>query len=163
MSSALPMLDYETCLDVVFDDDDAVIIEPVDAEDLARMNREMFSVGVAGIPSDYRNFLRETNGLIWDSITFYGTKRLRFEEEDFYVPDVLEASERAPTWIRGEGRLVIGRTDSAVFAHDIKAGYVVLDSTDGEVLEAYASFQDLFTAQVAAEVEAMEAVTMLKA
>lgn len=107
--------------------------------------------GHPALPADYAEFLRLSDGIVWNGMTLYGTPMIVREYHGQEFPDILEANRRLKRRRPDLGdRLLLGGMDDDIHVYDPADGrYYVLDRMGMDEMEDYDDFAGLFAAIVA--------------
>ncbi|MCP4394734.1 MAG: hypothetical protein GY804_10785 [Alphaproteobacteria bacterium] len=99
-------------------DDNAVTFNKVSEKEIDFTNSFLTSNKFANIPEEYAIILRETDGLCWNGIEFYGTSPQLREAHDYTLPSLVDINS---SFIRKEileNRLILGAAAEEVFVYD---------------------------------------------
>lgn len=120
----------------------AVSFPGASAFDLRRANETLARLRFPAIPEGYARFLNTANGLVWNSIEFYGTRS--YPRDGYVLPGLEQANADLATLSDLSGLLVIGMSGEDVFTYRTRNGhYDVRDLVDLDVVERYDSFEAL--------------------
>lgn len=99
------------------------------------------------IPSDYKNFLMFTNGLIMPPVELYGTENVERAKYNYKFPNIIEVNK---IFIDNKNPLIKNRLMLGTFAFDILIFdgndnlYKILNRFNFETIETFKSFNELF-------------------
>lgn len=99
------------------------------------------------IPSDYKNFLMFTNGLIMPPVELYGTENVERAKYNYKFPNIIEVNK---IFIDNKNPLMKNRLMLGTFAFDILIFdgndnlYKILNRFNFETIETFKSFNELF-------------------
>lgn len=108
-----------------------VTFEPASDEDIEHVEAELTTRGFANIPSDYKVFLKLTNGLTYNGIEFFGTSPHYRPEKDYTFPDIISESKQYINYDFFTQKIIIGRISENILLYDKKNDYYgIVDRTN---------------------------------
>lgn len=99
----------------------------------------------APIPLQYATFLKETDGLLWNGVEFFGTRAVERDHLGYIFPGLIEANMELLNYDVMRGSLLLGRASEEIFvysSHDRE--YLILDRTDFTANARCSTFQEIF-------------------
>ena len=126
----------------------AALFPPAEPRRIAEMETGLVRAGRLRerLPEDFRRFLQETDGLIWNGIEIFGTREIYRDESDYTFPSMIGVNAALAESPGLVDVLVIGRSDDDIYCWSRPAGeYQIRDRTDGAVLERFPSLVALIT------------------
>ena len=95
------------------------------------------------LPQDYIALLKETDGLVWNGIEFYGTRANDRENLGYTLPGLIEANLDFANIPMMRGKLLLGRASEELFVYDTAdMKYHILDRLDFQVSCSFATFAE---------------------
>ena len=95
------------------------------------------------LPSEYQNFLKETNGLYWGGIEFFGTDITR--KENGCITDLVTQNTFYQKLNKKGSPLFLGRSDEENFLYDsAEKKYLIVDEFSKEVAKDFSLFEQMF-------------------
>lgn len=151
-----------SAFDRLQDDEDALFVSPLEEDELDALHEEMSDAGLARLPDAYIAFLRQTNGMSWNGVEFFGSEEVYDEEEDYTLIDLITANEEMAE-IKDLGELlVVGQGDEEVYAYDPESErFLILDRIDLAEMGSFASFNALFEDVIGGLYEGIDALDSL--
>ncbi len=105
-----------------------VFFEPAVERNLNKINIELTNRNFAPIPDEYRNFLKLTDGLIFNGIEFYGCMPHYREEKEYTFPNLITVNEYYLSYDYFIRKLVIGRiSENLLLYNDAEKVYTITD------------------------------------
>lgn len=121
---------------------------PCTANDLEKLKQTSLRDLGYGIPAEYACFLADTNGLVWNGLSIYGSKSMPLNGlPDYSVEGFVDANRHYRSLRRGDPMqdyIVFGEDSVVFFAYHIPPGvYEVITIVGMTALETYMSFDEL--------------------
>lgn len=124
--------------------DIAVTFSPADDRSLKFAITMLSSHGFISIPEEYINFLKITNGLIWNGLELYGTKGYDRENKNYSLPGIIDINLDFMGIDGLSGKLILGRASEELLVYSGKDNrYQCVDRTDFLVTQVAPSFSEL--------------------
>ena len=124
----------------------ALIIQPAKLFEIDRCNNDLKSIGVAPLPAEYIEFLREVaNGLAWNGFEFFGTYKVTVKKSGFVLKDIVYFNQYYHESKYGlKDMIVLGRFDDDMYVYNtVDKVYQSLDRLTLMEIETYETFEDL--------------------
>ena len=100
------------------------------------------SMGLA-LPSEYQNFLKETNGLYWGGLEFFGTEVT--QKDGGCITDLATQNTFYQKLNKKGAPLFLGRSDEENFLYDAQQKkYLIVDEFSKEEAKAFSLFEQMF-------------------
>ena len=134
-------------IDIVNEDDGAMIPRPASEEDLGQCHNELTELGLEPLPQGYIDFLKKNNGLAWNGIEFYSTDQVVEADNPggYRLMDLVTMNDEFNDRYELDEKVLLGRADEDYYTYNIETKkYEVLDLTDREVMDEFDTFEDLF-------------------
>lgn len=130
----------------------ALMASPASSEQVAACRHAMALAELLPLPQGYVAFLQKHDGFAWNGIEFYGTQEQPDADSDYFLIDIVRANTDFADYETGLAHCVfLGRSDEDIFVYNTRnRRYEVLDRTGRDVMEDYASFEELFAGEVGA-------------
>ena len=137
-------------LNILVDNDGAMIVRPASTDDLAQCQKDMAEMGFAVVPQEYLDFLSKLNGFAWNGIEFFSTDQVTDLETGYMLGDIVSANETFADCNEGcEHCVQLGRADEDLFVYNTEnSRFEVLDMSGRDVMEEHESFESLFVSVV---------------
>lgn len=123
---------------------------PCSEDELAVLKRRSESELGATLPEGYCEFLRQTDGLAWNGVHIYGSRRAPLAGHEGgevmgLIEENLEWREMLADIAEYEHLLVLGFSDLDHYVYDLRTGqYVVKAGGSSDVFARYKTFEELF-------------------
>ena len=134
-------------IDILNEDDGAMIPRPASPEDLARCHKDLIDLGLEPLPQGYTDFLKKNNGLAWNGIEFYSTDQVveAANPDGYKLMDLVTMNDEFNDRYELDEKVLLGRADDDYYTYNIETGkYEVLEFTSREVMDEFDTFEDLF-------------------
>jgi len=134
-------------IDILNEDDGAMIPRPASEEDIARCQRDLVKLGLEPLPRGYIDFLKKNNGLAWNGIVFYSTDQVTEADNPhgFRIMDLAAMNDEFNERYELDEKVLLGRADEDYYTYDIETKrYEALELESRELWEEFNSFEDLF-------------------
>ena len=147
------MKTIDDVLNVVTEDEGAMIFRPASAEDLKICQKDMAEMEFPPIPQGYADFLSKLNGFAWNGIEFFSTDQVTDPETDYMLNDIVSANEDFAEFnedfLDVENYVYLGRSDMDLYVYNVTNGnYEVLDDVGRDVMEDFETFEAMFAGVV---------------
>ena len=124
--------------------DIAVTFEPADERAIKFAGAMLTSHGVIPIPEEYIDFLKITDGLVWNGMELYGTKAYDRESKGYSLPGIIDANMDFMGIDALAGKMILGRASEELLVYSGKDNrYQCVDRTDFMVTQVAPSFSEL--------------------
>ena len=125
--------------------DIALTFEGADVRSVKFASTMLKNNGFSEIPAEYADFLKITNGLVWNGIEFYGSKGYDREGKDYSFPGIVDVNMDFNGFDALEGKLIIGRAPEELLVYAAKDNrWQCVDRNDFTVVQVAPSFKELF-------------------
>ena len=122
----------------------ALIVPPAYDDNIEKCNMDLRNIGLQGLPNEYAQFLKMSNGLAWNGFEFFGTFGVRKKSTGYILRDIVGFNENIEdmTGMKSNGCvLVLGRFDEDVYVyHYVEKEYRILDSLTFMIVEQFKDF-----------------------
>jgi hypothetical protein len=138
-------------MDILEEDDGAMIPRPATDEDVADCNEELIELGLEPLPQGHIDFLKKFNGLAWNGIEFYSTYQISEEgnPDGFKLMDLVTQNDEFNDRYELDEKVLLGRADEDYYTYNIETKkYEALELESREVWDEFDTFEDLFFTQV---------------
>jgi hypothetical protein len=135
-------------IDILNEDDGALIARPATDEDIAECNDDLAELGLEPLPQGYIDFLKKYNGLGWNGILFYSTYRITEagNPDGFCLMDLVTMNDEFNNFYELDEKVLLGRADEDYFSYNIETKkYEALELESREAWEEFDTFEDLFS------------------
>ena len=111
-------------------------------KDLKQAAKNLESMGLT-LPSEYQNFLKETNGLYWGGLEFFGTDAV--QKDTGCITDLATQNKFYQKLNKTKSPLFLGRSDEENFLYDVSTRkYLIVDEFSKEVAKTFSLFEQMF-------------------
>jgi len=140
-------------IDILNEDDGAMIPRPASEKDIARCQRDLTKLGLELLPQGYIDFLKKNNGFAWNGIVFYSTDQVtevgssdcQDNPNGFRIMDLAAMNDEFNERYELDEKVLLGRADEDYYTYDIETKkYEALELESREPWEEFTSFEDLF-------------------
>jgi hypothetical protein len=140
-------------IDILNEDDGAMIPRPASEKDIARCQRDLTKLGLELLPQGYIDFLKKNNGFAWNGIVFYSTDQVtevgssgcQNNPNSFRIMDLAAMNDEFNERYELDEKVLLGRADEDYYTYDIETKrYEALELESREPWEEFNSFEDLF-------------------
>jgi hypothetical protein len=134
-------------IDILDEDDGAMIPRPASDEDITGCNKDLIELGLEPLPQGYIDFLKKNNGLAWNGIIFYSTDIVTEADNptSFKLMDLVTMNDEFNDRYELDEKVLLGRMDEEYFTYNIETKkYEVLELESREIWEQFDNFEDLF-------------------
>jgi hypothetical protein len=134
-------------IDIVNEDDGAMIPRPASDEDIVECNKNLIDLGLEPLPQGYIDFLKKNNGLAWNGIEFYSTDQVTEagNPNGFRLMDLVTMNDEFNERYELDDKVLLGRADEDYYTYNIQTKkYEALELESREVWEECNTFEDLF-------------------
>ena len=121
---------------------------PADEEQITKLQQEAQEKLLTDVPAEYLDFLRQTNGLVWDNLIIYASQESPIVHQDEgFIEGFVESNLAARDVEDCEDLLIFGSSgDIDLYVKRISSGqYQILDYTSLSVTKAVIGFDALIT------------------
>ena len=95
------------------------------------------------LPNEYTDFLKETNGLYWAGLEFFGTSVTK--KDGAVITDLVTQNDLYQKLCGNDSPLFLGRSDEENFLYDTKERtYLIVDEFSKEVAKSFPLFEQMF-------------------
>lgn len=95
------------------------------------------------LPNEYSDFLKETNGLYWASLEFFGSAMTK--KDGVVITDLTTQNDLYQKLNGNDSPLFLGRSDEENFLYDSKEKtYLIVDEFSKEVAKSFPLFEQMF-------------------
>ncbi len=109
----------------------ARVFKPVSEDDLRILRMTMAKDKMLPIPSDYLQFLKLTDGLMYNGLRFWGAKDHEREQNGYTYPSLLSVNKDFLMRNRRNDILIIGEKDEDLLIYSpAEKVYQIMDKTD---------------------------------
>ena len=116
------------------------LFPPASDKALNFVNHILKSHGFSALPKEYEEFLKVTDGIIWDGIELSGTRSEERKKNNYNFPGLIEINLDFMSIDALRGTLVLGRASEELFAYDTLRGkFILIDRLD---LTAHSEYPD---------------------
>ena len=134
-------------IDMVNEDDGAMIPWPASDEDIFQCNSDLIELGLEPLPQGYVDFLKKNNGLAWNGIEFYSTYQV-FEvanPDGYKLMDLVTMNDEFNDRYELDEKVLLGRADDDYYTYNIETQkYEVLEFTSRDLMDEFDDFANLF-------------------
>ncbi len=114
--------------------------------DILQTNKFLSGQGFAEIPEDYRKFLLQTNGIIFNGTELMGAAPQQRVEKQYIFPDLIQINKLYAKYDYFRGKLIIGRLPESLLIYDNQNRiFAILDRINLRSRLEVPSFQDLLS------------------
>ena len=134
-------------IDILNEDDGAMIPRPASEEDIAQCQKELIELGLEPLPQGYIDFLKKNNGIAWNGIVFYSTDQVTGADnpDGFRLMDLVTMNDDFNDRYELDEKVLLGRADEDYYTYNIETKrYEALELESREAWEEFDSFADLF-------------------
>jgi hypothetical protein len=134
-------------IDILYEDDGAMIPRPASDEDIAECQKDLTELGLEPLPQGYIGFLKKNNGLAWNGIIFYSTDQVTEADDPdgFRIMDLVTMNDDFNDRYELDEKVLLGRADEDYYTYNIETKkYEALELESREVWEECDTFEDLF-------------------
>jgi hypothetical protein len=135
-------------IDILNEDDGALIARPATDEEITECNGDLTELGLEPLPQGYIDFLKKYNGLAWNGILFYSTYRITEagNPDGFCLMDLVTMNDEFNNFYELDEKVLLGRADEDYFSYNIETKkYEALELESREPWEEFDTFEDLFS------------------
>jgi hypothetical protein len=134
-------------VDILKDDDGAMIPRPATDEEITECNDDLVKLGREPLPQGYIDCLKKNNGLAWNGIVFYSTDIVTEADNpiSFKLMDLVTMNDNFNERYELDEKVLLGRADEDYYTYNIETKrYEALELESREVWEEFDTFEDLF-------------------
>jgi len=134
-------------IEILNEDDGAMIPRPASEEDIAQCQKELIELGLEPLPQGYIDFLKKNNGLAWNGVEFYSTDQVTEADnpDGYRLMDLVTMNDDFNDRYELDEKVLLGRADEDYYTYNIESKrYEALERESREVWEEFDSFADLF-------------------
>jgi hypothetical protein len=134
-------------IDILNEDDGAMIPRPATAEDLEQCNSDLIELGLEPLPQGYADFLKKNNGLAWNGIEFYSTDQVTYADNPngYKLMDLVTMNDEFNDRYELDEKVLLGRADDDYYTYNIETKkYEILEFSSCELMDEFDEFADLF-------------------
>ena len=134
-------------VDILNEDDGAMIPRPASDEDIKQCQDDLIKLGLEPLPQNFIDFLKKNNGLAWNGIEFYSTYQVtEVDTPDGYrLMDLVTENDEFNDRFELDEKVLLGRADDDYYTYNIETTkYEVLEFTSRDLMEEFDTFEDLF-------------------
>ena len=134
-------------IDIVNEDDSAMIPRPATDKDITDCNKDLIELGLEPLPQGYIDFLKKNNGLAWNGIIFYSTDIVTEADnpDSFKLMDLVTENDDFNDRYELDEKVLLGRADEDYYTYNITTKkYEALELESREIWEEFDTFEDLF-------------------
>ena len=134
-------------IDILIEDDGAMIPRPASEEDIAQCQEGLIELGLEPLPQGYIDFLKKNNGLSWNGIEFYSTDQVveAANPDGYRLMDLVTMNDEFNDRYELDEKVLLGRADEDYYTYNIETKkYEALERESREVWEECDTFADLF-------------------
>jgi hypothetical protein len=134
-------------VDILMEDDGAMILRIASEEDIKQCNENLVEFGLEPLPQGYIDFLKKHNGLSWNGIEFYSTDQV-YEEgkpDGYRLMDLVSMNDEFNDYYELDEKVLLGRADEDYYTYNIETKrYEMLERESREPWNEFDTFEDLF-------------------
>jgi len=134
-------------IDILYEDEGAMIPSPATDEDISRCNTDLIELALEPLPQGYVDFLKINDGLAWNGIEFYSTYQV-FEADNpdgYKLMDLVTMNDLFNDFYELDEKVLLGRADDDYYTYNIETKkYEILEYTSRELMDEFDLFADLF-------------------
>lgn len=105
--------------------------------------QEYLKTNGLSLPNEYIDFLKETNGLYWAGLEFFGTTVTK--KDSSVITDLITQNDLYQKLNEHNSPLFLGRSDEENFLYDATGRtYLVVDEFSKEVAKSFPLFEQMF-------------------
>jgi hypothetical protein len=137
----------EEIIDILNEDEGAMIPRPASEEDIAQCQKELIELGLEPLPQGYIDFLKKNNGLAWNGIVFYSTDQVTEADNPngFRIMDLVTMNDDFNERYELDEKVLLGRADEDYYTYNIETKkYEALELESREIWEECNTFENLF-------------------
>lgn len=124
--------------------DIAITFEPADIRSIKFANTMLSNHGFPSIPEEYSEFLKITNGLIWNGVELYGTKAFDRELKEYSFPGIIDVNMDFMGFDALPKRLIVGRAPEELIVYSSEdKNWQCMDRIDFSVNTVYPYFKEI--------------------
>ena len=134
-------------IDILNEDEGAMIPRPASEEDIAGCQKDLIELGLEPLPQGYIGFLKKNNGLAWNGIVFYSTDQVTEagNPNGFRLMDLATMNDEFNERYELDEKVLLGRADEDYYTYNIETKkYEALELESREVWDEYDTFEDFF-------------------
>jgi hypothetical protein len=134
-------------IDILDEDDGAMIPRPATDEDITQCNENLVELGLEPLPQGYIDFLKKNNGLAWNGIVLYSTDQVTEagNPNGFKLMDLVTENDDFNDRYELDEKVLLGRADEDYYTYNIETKkYEALELESREIWEEFDTFEDLF-------------------
>jgi len=134
-------------IDIVNEDEGAMIPRPATDEDINQCNADLIELGLEPLPQGYVDFLKKNNGLAWNGIEFYSTYQVveAANPDGYKLMDLASMNDDFNDRFELDEKVLLGRADDDYYTYNIETmKYEVLEFTSRELMDEFDEFAGLF-------------------
>ena len=124
--------------------DIAVTFEPADIRAIKFASSMLKSHGFVEIPAEYIEFLKISDGLIWNGLELYGTKAYEREEKAYSFPGIIDANMDFMGFEALFNKIIVGKASEELIVYSFtEKRWQCIDRTDFAVTQVAPRFSEL--------------------
>ncbi|OPZ78638.1 MAG: hypothetical protein BWY78_00478 [Alphaproteobacteria bacterium ADurb.Bin438] len=124
--------------------DNAITFAPADDKSIRFVGTMLASHKFANIPAEFIEFLKITDGLIWNGFEIYGTRAIDREDLGYTFPGLIEANLNFLNDDYLKGKLLLGKISEEIFVYNgLEHKFMVMDRINFIVNSVHSSFSEM--------------------
>ncbi|MDR1026486.1 MAG: YrhA family protein [Lactobacillus sp.] len=122
------MTDLALYLNLFKDQESCITFKPSSPEEIDRINEYLISKRFCPLPLEFIQFLKQTNGFIFNGIELFGSIPHYRAEKKYIFPDLEKVNSHYDTYMFFTKKVILGRMSESILTYDSKDGfYSVVD------------------------------------
>lgn len=97
-----------------------IMFDGADNEEIEFVNKFLSEQKFSPMPREYAEFLKLTNGFIYNGIEFFGTTYHFREEKKYYFPDIITINKHYKKYNFFRDKVILGRLSESLLIYDKK-------------------------------------------
>ncbi len=124
---------------------ECITFTPCSENEIAKASSLLAASGFCALPEEYKEFLRQTDGLSYNGVEFFGIQNHNRILKKYTFPDIAASTFHYKGYAFFKRKLVLGRISEALICYDnISDDYTIVDRVSLRPLNGGKTLADLF-------------------
>lgn len=124
--------------------DNAITFTPADDKSIRFVGSMLSSHKFATVPTGVIEFLKITDGLIWNGLELYGSRAIERDDLGYTYPGLIEANLNFLNLEYLKGKLLLGKFSEEIFVYNgIEHKFLVVDRINFGINSVHATFSEM--------------------
>lgn len=125
---------------------DGVVRAPATEEQVKLLEAEILDEFDVELPMDYVEFLKSSNGIMWNGLVLYATDEVEDAPDGARIPAFRERNEHFDDYLEIDEYMILGDFDDELIVYNLETlEYMQLDMVSLDINERFASLEGLMS------------------